>query len=102
MKFDTKISSGTVSGIKETHVSGSLSRSSHTRVLDGKRNFYVGGYDIPGGDAETIRSAEGTFVTSNKVPDSILNDIVSHGVVATMNPSEHEGHSLDEHSSSGF
>jgi len=86
MKFDVTAASETVTGIKEVEVSASSTSSAHTRVLDGKRNF----------------KTKSGFMTSNKVPEALLSDIVKHGIAATMSPSEHEGHSLDEHSRSGF
>ena len=86
IKFDVRAASETVTGVKEVKVSGSSTFSAHTRVLDGQRNF----------------KTESGFVTSNKVPEALLGDIVNHGIMATMSPSEHEGHSLDEHSRSGF
>ena len=101
-KWSVKAKSEKVSGVKEVPVSGSITRSGHTRTLDGKRNFYIGGYDIPGGKAEAIRSAEGSFVTKDEVPEELLSDIVNHGIAATVSPSEHEGHAIDEHSRSGY
>jgi len=86
MKFDVRATSETVTGVKEVQVSASSTFSAHTRVLDGQRNF----------------KTKSGFMTSNKVPEALLDDIVQHGIAATMSPSEHGGHSLDEHSSSGF
>jgi len=102
MKLDVRVASETVTGVKEVQVSASSTFSAHTRVLDGKRNFYTGGYNISGSKRDDIRSDEGSFVTGNRIPEALLGDIVKHGIAATMSPSEHEGHSLDEHSRSGF
>lgn len=79
MKFDTKVSSQTVQGVKETEVSASNKSSAHTRILDGQRNF----------------KTESGFVTGNKVPDSVLKQIVDHGIKATRDPGAHAGHSFD-------
>ena len=86
MKFDVSAASETVTGVKEVQVSASSTSSAHTRVLDGQRNF----------------KTKSGFVTGNKIPEALLDDIVKHGVMATMSPSEHGGHSLDEHTRSGF
>jgi hypothetical protein len=79
MKFDTKVSSQTVQGVKEAEVSASNKSSAHTRILDGQRNF----------------KTESGFVTGNKVPDSVLKQIVDHGIKATRDPGAHAGHSFD-------
>jgi hypothetical protein len=73
MKFDTKVSSQTVQGVKEAEVSASNKSSAHTRILDGQRNF----------------KTESGFVTG------VLKQIVDHGIKATRDPGAHAGHSFD-------